>query len=188
MAQSAFDEKLIARIAGGDRAAFAKVYEATKSSVYGFALSILRNRMDAEDVMHDTYLKLYQSAGTYRPQGRPMAFVLTIAKNLAYNKLRLKAWSQGAPGDGDLTRRASGGPGAAGEETFGRIEDRMILDTALEILDEAERQIVTLHAVSGFRFREIAELLNLNPSTVQSKYRRSLEKMKNELERKGVPL
>ncbi len=181
MAQVSFDEKLLARIAEGDRAAFAEVYEATKSSVYGFALSVLRNRHDAEDVMHDAYLKLYQSAGSYRPQGKPMAFVLTIVRNLAYNRLR----SAGRTGVG-IEDSTVGAPSAP--DQFGRVEDRMLLDTALSILDDTDRQIVILHAVTGMKHREIAEILGMNQSTVLSRYRRSLMKMRDEMDRKGVPL
>ena len=181
MGQSTFDEKLIARIAAGDRAAFAKVYEATKSSVYGLALSIVKNRADAEDVMHDSYLKLYRGAQSYRPQGKPLAFILTIVKNTAYNKLRAGQRQELIPRRSESARNKTG-------NSYGQIEDRIVLDAALEVLDDTESQIVLMHAVTGYKHREIAEMLALNPSTVLSKYRRALEKMRDELERKGVPL
>lgn len=177
MGQSIFDENLIARIAAGDRDAFAEVYEATKSSVYGFALSILKNREDAEDVMHDTYLKLYKSAGSYLPQGKPLAFILTIVKNTAYNKLRSR---RELPADA-VTEESS-------PDAYGPVEDKMLLDTALKVLDDTERMIVLLHAVSGMKHREIAEILCLNQSTVLSKYRRALKKVKEGLIGNGVTL
>lgn len=196
MGQSTFDEKLIARIAAGDRAAFAKVYEATKSSVYGLALSIVKNRADAEDVMHDSYLKLYRGAQSYRPQGKPLAFILTIVKNTAYNKLRAGQRQELIPHDGLTAEERQDGIGQSRSESarnktgnsYGQIEDRIVLDAALEVLDDTESQIVLMHAVTGYKHREIAEMLALNPSTVLSKYRRALEKMRDELERKGVPL
>ncbi|MBQ2627471.1 MAG: RNA polymerase sigma factor [Eubacterium sp.] len=177
MGQSVFDENLIARIAAGDREAFAEVYEATKSSVYGFALSILKNREDAEDVMHDTYLKLYKSAEGYVPQGKPLAFILTIVKNTAYNKLRSR---REVAGD-SFTEETS-------PDAYGPVEDKLVLDTALTVLDDTERMIVLLHAVSGMKHREIAEILCLNQSTVLSKYRRALKKVKEGLIGNGVTL
>ena len=53
------NENLILRMAGGDREAFKTLYEQTASVVYGFALSILKNKHDAEDVMHDAFIKTY---------------------------------------------------------------------------------------------------------------------------------
>ena len=174
-----FDEKLIARIAQGERAAFAQVYEATKSSVYGFALSILRNRADAEDVMHDAYLKMYQSAGSYRPKGKPMAWLLTIVKRLAYNRIRSRR-HEAAP----LQEPAADSiPKEDGQ--IRQAEDRLVLNAALDLLDVTDRQIVILHALTGMKHREIAQLLEMPLSTCLSKYRRALEKMRNKLEERG---
>ena len=173
-------------MAQGDREAFASVYEATKSSVYGFALSIVRSRDDAEDVMHDAYLRLYQSAAGYKPQGKPMAYLLTIVKHLAYNKLR----SDKRMADIQEEQKID----LAGAQTLHEqsveqeIETRAVLDMALDVLDGQERQIVVLHALTGLKHKEIAEILDLGLSTVLSKYHRSLKKMKSELEQKGVSL
>ena len=64
--------------------------------------------------------------------------------------------------------------------------DRMVLETAMNVLDAEERQIVVLHAMTGFRHREIAEILDLPTGTVLSKYNRALKKMRKEMEAKGV--
>ena len=182
---TAFNEQWMARMAQGDSQAFASVYEATKSSVYGFALSIVQNRADAEDVMHDAYINLYKSAGQYEAQGKPMAYLLTIVKRLAYNKLR--SGRHLADMEDDQRERTA----ARADHTTGmeqQVEDQALLDMALKVLDDQERQIVVLHALTGLKHREIAELMELGLSTVLSKYRRSLAKMKNELELKGVSL
>ena len=182
--RTGFDDKLIARIAEGDRRAFAEVYEATKSTVYGYALSFVKNREDAEDIMHDVYLKLYRSAGQYKPRGKPLAFLLTIVRNTALNRLRSRGRESALPQEEVVRQQDT----AAYSDPAGQSEDRILLETALHILDDTERQIVILHAVSEMKHREIAEILGLKLPTVLSKYRRALDKMKNELERKGVRL
>ena len=70
------DENLIIRMAGGDGSAFRELYEQTASAVYGFALSILKNTHDAEDVMHDAFVKAYTAAVTYKPMGKPVAWLV----------------------------------------------------------------------------------------------------------------
>lgn len=71
-------EDCIARIAGGDKDALADLYNRTRPAVYGFALSIVKNAHDAEDILHDACLQVWNAAGGYRRQGKPMAWVLTI--------------------------------------------------------------------------------------------------------------
>ena len=72
-------------------------------------------------------------------------------------------------------RLAAGSP-------LGTVEDRQVLRTALEGLTDEERQVVTLHAVTGWKHKEIAHLLDLPLSTVLSKYRRALQKLRTILE------
>ena len=81
-------EDCIARIAGGDKDALADLYNRTRPAVYGFALSIVKNAHDAEDILHDACLQVWNAAGGYRRQGKPMAWVLTITRNLAISRLR----------------------------------------------------------------------------------------------------
>ena len=64
------------------------------------------------------------------------------------------------------------------------VEDRIVLRAALQVLSAEECQIILLHAVTGWKHREIAGLLQLPLSTVLSKYRRGLQKLKTELEGK----
>ena len=64
-------------------------------------------------------------------------------------------------------------------------EDHMVLTSAFEVLAEEERTIVLLHAASGFKHREISELLNKPLATVLSKYRRAIKKLQDELTKNG---
>lgn len=56
--------------------------------MYALALSLLRDAHEAQDVAQDVYVKVWESAPTYRPQGSPMAWLLTVARNLARSRLR----------------------------------------------------------------------------------------------------
>ena len=81
-------EALLLQTAAGDREAFASLYHRTSPSVYGLALTYVRSGPDAEDVTQDTFVKVWDNAPAYRPQGKPLAWILTIAKNLALMCLR----------------------------------------------------------------------------------------------------
>ena len=81
-------EAWIAGTADGDTDAFAKLYLNTRAAVYAYALSLLKNAHDAEDVVHDCYLNIRSSAGLYRPGGNPMAWIITIVKHLSLQLLQ----------------------------------------------------------------------------------------------------
>ena len=168
-------EKLIAGIASGDQSAFEALYRETSSSVYGFALSLLKSGHDAEDVMQEVYLAVYHKAGQYSAQAKPMAWILTITKNLCLMKLRsTKRKETVSPEELEETLRHEGFSGMK--------EDEIFLKGAMSALGEEERQIVILHAVAGMRHREIAGLLKMPLATELSKYRRGLAKLKKILE------
>lgn len=166
-------EQCLADMASGDRTAFEDLYNLTHASIYAFALSVVGNAHDAQDIMHDTYLKIYSAAPFYQAKGTPMAWILTIAKHLSVSLLRERKknaeispeeWDQHIPPSEDTER-----------------EERISLTEALKHLTEEERQIVILHAVSDLKHREIAHLLDLPLATVLSKYRRALKKLENNL-------
>lgn len=166
-------DSLLAKIGEGSLAALEELYRRTRAAVYSMALSYLKNAEEAQDVTQDVFVRIWENAAGYHPQGFPMAWILTIARNLSLMKLRLEV------------RHSS-----LSEEEWNAIpadasavspEDRQMLQSALSTLSDEERQIVLLHAVTGLRHREIAELTELPLSTVLSKYRRALNKLRLQL-------
>ena len=164
-------EQLLLRVGGGDREAFGLLYARTRGAVYALAVSLLRDAQEAQDVAQDAFVKVWESAPSYRPKGSPMAWLLTLTRNLALTRLR-----------------RSGRQVGLDEEEWNAIpaevpdvtpEDRQVLQQALAKLSGEERRIVLLHAVAGLKHREIAELLKLPLSTVLSKYHRGLKKLKS---------
>lgn len=166
-------DRLLLAVAGGDREAFSCLYEATRGAVYAAALGILRDPQEAQDVTQDAFVRIWEASPGYRSQGSPMAWMLTVTRNLALMALRRESRKgELAPEEWEAIPTGED-PGAA--------EDRLILREALNVLDEEERQVILLHAVSGLKHREIAEVMGLPLSTVLSKYNRGLKKMKNQL-------
>ena len=169
-------EELLRQIALGSQQAFEELYRATDSAIYGYALSLMRNHHEAQDIMMDTYLKIRCAAHLYMPMGKPMAWILTITKNIARTKLR--SAGRQIPLD-DLEEPTP---------SFDRdSEEAVALEQAMKVLGDQERQILILHAVTGLKHREIAEMLGMPLATVLSKYARSLKKLKKALEEDSFP-
>lgn len=173
-AVAAPDESLFPRIAAGDKNAFFTLYVACSPAVYTYALSILRNRSDAEDAMQDTFLKIRSAAHLYEPLGKPMAWVFTITKNICLMMYRQRSRMIVLPEEGAVRH--------LGLDKIESAEDRLTLEKAFTVLHEDACQIIMLHAVGGMKHREIAKLLNMPLSTVLSKYNRGIKKLRSELE------
>ena len=157
-------EALLLRLSSGDESAMEPLYTAIRPGVYAYALSLTRSIQDAEDVLHDAFLRICEA----------LPWVLTIARNLALSRLREHGRADMLPYE-DWEKLTARLPRVTAE-------DRLVLYAALYRLTAAERQIVTLHAVSGFLHRECASMLRLPLSTVLSKYNRAIKKLQQALE------
>lgn len=170
-------ERLIVRIAGGDQEALAELYNATRVKVFAAALGCTGSHQDAQDVTQDTYVKIWESASSYRPQGTPLAWIITIARNLAGMKIR--------SGKKQTFLEEEEWNALPGQSQDISPEDREMLQDAMKRLSPEERQVVLLHT-AGFKHRETASFLNIPLSTVLSKYRRALKKMRACMEGDGT--
>ena len=160
------------RLAAGETDAMSVLYENSKTAVFALALSILKNRQDAEDILHDTFVQLYRMADRYDRGGRPLSWILTMTRNLCLMQLRRKSRTEVSAEDLEFPET---------ENPFATAEDRMILQTAIRCLEDDERQIVMLHAVAGLKYREIAEQMHISLPAAVSRYHRALQKLQKHL-------
>lgn len=165
-------DRMLKNIGLNDTDALEQLYNSCSSSVYAYALSLIKNPDEAKDVMHDAFLSIYKNANTYNSVGKPMAWILTITKNLCF--MRLRELKKQASFDEDYLNNTC-------HILDGSAEDKILIENCINNLDEIDRQIVVLHAVSGFKHREIASFLGIPLSTVLSKYSRATAKLKNYL-------
>lgn len=165
-------ERCILELAKGKAEAMEPLYRIANPPVYAFALSLLKNAHDAEDAAQDCFVRAYFGAGSYRPQGKPMAWLMTITRNLCMEKLRERKKRADVPEE-DWDRYI--------ESAAASPEDKIVLEQCMKALSDSERQIVLLHAVGGMKHRETAALMELPLATVLSKYSRALKKLKAKL-------
>lgn len=166
------DDRLLSYVAEGDEEAFHQLYQNTARAVYGYILSYLKHTQDSEEVMQETYLKIWMLAGSYETQGKPLAWIFTIARNLCLMRFR----EQRHLADVSIYELEDQEPGEVCREIEMAPEKMRLLD-ALGTLKEEDRQIVLLHETGGLKHKEIAKNLKMPLPTVLSKHRRALKKM-----------
>ena len=160
---------LLQKLAEGDMDALRDLYERVSSAVYTLALSVVQNPTTAEGVIQDAFVNIAQNANKYVSQGKPMAWIMTITKNIALMKLkRMDNRNSSLEDYMDVAKT----------DDFAQSDRRLMLRKALSELKDEDRQIVILHAMTGMKHREIAEIMKIPLPTVLTKYKRSLEKMR----------
>lgn len=166
-------ETLLFRMAKGEKEAFEEFYKSTKTSVFAFALSILKSIPDAEDIAQTVYLNLFSNVKKYKSKGKPMAWILTMVKNLCYDKIRKESHTKALQELEDNKVEIT---------TYSTMDNKLLAEACLNILPDEERNILILHIVSGLKRREISELLQIPMGTVATKYNRALEKIKKHMQ------
>lgn len=158
--------ELVKRAKTGDVDAFAEIYEMFYKELYRFALYILKNREDAEDVVSETVLDAYASIGKLRKEESVKAWLFQILTNKC--KRRMKEYYFRTVDIAEVENTLS-------EEK--ELSGRLFLQKTLENLSAEERMIVGMHVFGGYHTREIAEILKMNHSTVRVKESRAYKKL-----------
>ena len=173
--QEEIADELIFSLAKGNREALKIIYEKSINALYAYVLSITKNKYDTEDVLQETYVSIAENAASYHGGNKAMAWIFRIARNFTLMHFRKEK-------NKDSIHEVEEAVDAKYSFSFVENADhRMLLESAMEILEEEERQILFLHAVAGWKNREIAEYLGKNLNTVLSKYQRSIKKLQEHL-------
>lgn len=159
------NKELLRKIAQGDENSFAVLYEETRKDIFAFALSILNNYHDAEDVMQEVFLKVKSQASGCIDFKNPNGWLIKITKNTAIDFIRKK---KQYCLDEELAK------GIALENEKSPADNSIFINELFNELTSEERQIVVLHLVSDLTHRTIAKTLNLPLTTVKWRYRKAI--------------
>jgi RNA polymerase sigma-70 factor (ECF subfamily) len=174
--------QLIGEAAGGDQYALAALYDATSRTVYGLLLRILSDASAAEEVLLDVYEQVWRQAAQYsRERGSPLAWLTTIARSRAIDRLRRGRREQQntEPLEGIVaTARA---PGESAEEAVMAGEVRAVVWAALDSLAPEQREVIELAYYGGMSHSEIAAARGIPLGTVKTRTRLGLMRLREML-------
>jgi RNA polymerase sigma-70 factor (ECF subfamily) len=169
------DKILVWKFNRGSKDAFRRIYEKYKDDLLGLAVTLLRDRSSAEDVVHDVFVSFAGTVGTFNLSGTLKGYLSTCVANSARDRNRLKAGQNVETEIITMTDVASDGPlkYAIDCEQSGR------LNQLLTCLPYEQREVIILHLHQDMRFREIADALGVSINTIQSRYRYGLTKLRS---------
>ena len=150
--------------------AFESIYETTKHAVFAMAISVIKDRQYAEDIMQESYMKMVKNIEQYDPNQSFMNWLLTITKHTAidyYHNMKHEIAID--PTDGSALFSSKDTP----------IEKRLEAEYYLSMLDDDSLQVVMLKIVADLTFKDIAELLEKPIGTITWIYYEAMKKMQH---------
>jgi len=165
------------RLARGDPAAFAELYDACADRVHHYLVVRLGSSADADDVLQETFVRLARTRKRLARVENLVAYAFAAARNEAIRLVERRA-SEGrlraAPSLQSLFHEATG-------DDVPAIETAEWVTASLARLSHDLREIVELKIYADLTFREISELTGLPQGTVATRYRSALEKMRSQM-------
>jgi len=170
------DEDAMLRVAAGDNRALAWLFDRHKTRLFGFLYHLVGDRPLAEDLLGDTFLRVYQARGRYRAGSAFVPWLYSIARNLAVGELRRR---------GCLLRVHQRLTREAADETeeweVDREELRERVRIALLHLPEEQRTALVLKEYAGLSYREIAQAMGGTEEGARARAYRARAAMREEL-------
>jgi RNA polymerase sigma-70 factor (ECF subfamily) len=155
-------------------------------ALYGYAMTLTRDRTEAEDLVQETYLRAVRAANQPAGDGNLKAWLFVIMRNAWLNAMRHKhngrrifEFEREEPPVG-IASDVTSNP----HVVYLRKLEREQVREAIEKLPDAYREIVVLRDIEGFSYQEIATVLNCPAGTVMSRLGRAREKLREVLSRR----
>jgi RNA polymerase sigma-70 factor (ECF subfamily) len=181
------DARLFGRMANGDRDALAELYDRFSRPLYATALRILNDPSEAQDVVHDVFISLWEKSARFAAErGSAFSWAVTLTRNRSIDRLRSRQrraslLERSLPGDLGYDETGAGG-GAAEQAAQG--DQAAAVRTAVAALPTEQKTAVEMAFFSGLTQQEIAQRLNQPLGTVKARIRRGLLKLRDSLSRR----
>jgi RNA polymerase sigma-70 factor, ECF subfamily len=181
------DETLVIQVARGNSAALEVLYDRYASIVLGISLKVIGDQALAEDVLQETFWRVWQSAGTYQSQRGPFTgWLFRIARNLAidaYRRRNVRPQAISSPNGSDPIFDETPDPEADVAEQAQSILKNRQIRKALATLPVVQRQVIEMAYFYGMTRQEIAEATGEALGTIHTRARLALQKLRGEFER-----
>ena len=169
------DEELIQKIVDRDHQAFKSLVDRYQHLVINVCYNLIGNRQDAEDVAQEVFLQVYKSAQKFRGEAKLSTWLYRIAMNRSLNFIRdnkrfgwLRNLSSLLDGERQRVGEMSAPDSDRPDTALQKKEQNVIVQREIDSLPVKQRAAFVLHTYEGLSYQEIAEVLQLSLSSVES--------------------
>ena len=176
------DAELLAQTARGDTGAFAQLYDRHSTLLFSFAVRVLRDTHDAEDVLQEAFTIIWERAAQYDAAlGQPLSWMISLTRNKAIDRLRKRKRTAELLVESAEASELLGIGLESGDPTQAT-DDAALVRKALANLSPPQRQAIELAFFSGLTHVEIAAHLGEPAGTIKARIRRGMLTMRDVLE------
>ena len=177
------DVDLLRQIAAGDRAAFAEFYDRHVTLMFSVASKILNDATDAEDVVQEAFVQIWEKAGKFDPKlGKAASWAAILARNKAIDRIRASQRRSRLAEEAGLEFSVAAEVNDTANDAIHGNEKAKLIQSAIIELPMEQRSAIELAYFSGLTQNEISEKLNQPLGTVKARIRRGLLKLRDQLE------
>ncbi len=171
------EKSLIENCINGNRKSQKELYDLFSAKMYAICLRYAKNQMDAEDILQDAFVKLFNNLYKFRGEGSFEGWVRRIFVNTAIEQLRRNnvKFSDSEGLENTITDKQ--------ESALDNLYKKDLIETAMK-LSEGYRTVFTLYAVEGYSHKEIAKKLGITESTSKSQFSRAKAILRDVLQNK----
>jgi len=173
------DQQLIEQVKNGDNTAFKEIYSRFSQVVYNLALRMLRDKEDAEEVVQEIFLQLWNKAYTYDSErGAVSTWIINIARSRSIDKLRTLGYRERNTEIGEEKVNSNSDLSRIIED---REESKNVIRQALDSLPYKQRTAIELVYFEGLTHLEAAEKLDEPVGTIKTRIRLGVMKLKDKI-------
>lgn len=182
------DKSLLEGILNKDEEAFRQLVEQYKDYVFRLCYSFLKQSEDAEDIAQEVFIEIYKSASNFRSEAKISTWMYRIAVNKSINYLNSKNYKfyfkqvKSIFGNDNKPRRIEAEANDEADFAFDSTEKSNILYNAINQLPNNQKIAFTLNKIDGLPYQEIAEIMNLSLSSIESLLHRAKINLQKKLD------
>jgi len=171
------DDALVSRFRRGDVEAFGALYKRHRRGLFGYALSLTRDESKAADAVQELWLGLIENVERLASVVNVQGYLYRSLRNRVMDEYRRRQREQKALGDTDPAMTL-----VRPKDTVVSKEEAAKLNEALKRLPQEQQEVVLLRIYAEMKFADIADVLQTNTKTVESRHRLALEKLRDWLQ------
>lgn len=172
---------LLAAIQAGQNGAFDELVATMQRPLFTFAWRYLHNNADAEDLVIETFVRLFQARERLRPDTNLSAWLFTTLSNLCHNRHRWRTRHRETSLDAPSDLHEPTAAGASPDRELERGEAETALRGAIERLPHDQRTVVLLHHYEHLSYREISMVIGCSERGVETRLYRARQQLRAEL-------
>ncbi len=178
------DQSLMSKVQHGQLDALGLLFERYKKVLFSFFYQMTKDKMWSEDMVQGVFYKIIKSRKQYSGQGSFKSWMFTIARNYLKDQYKRNSYRRTE----NVEHHANAIVNDQGTlDTIYQKEQQAVIEEALSLLDKEKRELVVLVKLNEMKYKEVADIMNMNESTVKVKVFRAIKELQNIYQSKVNP-